>query len=662
MRLNVVLMLLAGLWAAVHANPAPDAKPPASATHSAATDAKMEAASTKSSPDGGAPHPSVPVAVLTPEQVIELLDETVDWYRTLGTQQQSATRPSDLMIVYANKQTADQVVNLATEIARASAELISSEANAERSADSTASQSFDQQRNRLALQRAATQGELDADRKKLSTTSAKASGELEATIVELQGELSMLDAQSNLLNMMAEFKHQTTKAANAKALKAHIDAIAASLPTMTLNSATPAAAPPATPASTASIASTSAPPAAPKEGVRTGIWDLLSEVFRVRAKIKAIEAVDARTAALAATFQNIDKAPEERLKAYSAQSEALAAQADNASSTTLMNLRAQFDKLAWVFNQTSAILLPLSKESVLLEQYRHNLDNWRQSTRQEYKDALRGLGVRLSILGGMLAIVFILGEIWRRAVIHYAREPRHRYQLLLVRTIVVWTTAVIIVALSFITEMSTFATFAGLLSAGVAVAMQSVLVSIVGYFFLIGKYGIRIGDKVQIGTVSGEVIDLGLVRMHLMELSQSGPLGPTGRVVAFANLVVFQSSGGLFKQLPGVDLSWHEITVTLPTVDDYVALKAKLASAVDGALRDYRGEIERQTRQVRGLSITESGAETAARIQMRIVDGHMQAQIGYPVHSKHAVDIDEHVSQAVLNVLQSAGSPAEKTL
>ena len=644
MRLKVVLMLLAGLWATAGANPVdPKVKPPAA-----------------NSPAGPAPDLSAHVSVLTPEQVIELLDKSVDWYRTLGTQQQSATRASDLMIVYANKQTADQVVNLAIEIARASAELISSEANADQSADATLSQSFEQQRSRLAQQRAATQAELDADRKKLAAAAAQARRELEATLLELQGELSMLDAQINLLNMMAESVHESNpKAANANALKAHIDAIAASVPTMTINAA--ASTPGPTSASNTSTASTSASSAASKEGARTGIWDLLSEVFRVRAKLKAIDVVDAHTAALAATFQNINRAPEEQLKAYSTQSAALAAQADNASSTTLMSLRAQFDTLAWVFKQTSAILFPLSKESVLLQQYRHNLDNWRQATRQEYRNALRALGVRLSILGAMLAAVFILGEIWRRAVIHYAREPRHRYQLLLVRTIIVWTTAVIIVALSFITEMSTFATFAGLLSAGVAVAMQSVLVSIVGYFFLIGKYGIRIGDRVQIGTVIGEVIDLGLVRMHLMELSQTGPLGPTGRVVAFANLIVFQSSGGLFKQLPGVDLSWHEITVTLPAVDDYVALKAKLAKAVEHALHEYRGEIERQTRQVRGLSISESAAETTARIQMHIVEGHMQAQIGYPVHSKHAADIDEQVSQAVLNVLQGAGAPDQKT-
>ncbi|HEY5265021.1 MAG TPA: hypothetical protein VIJ37_08505, partial [Steroidobacteraceae bacterium] len=53
--------------------------------------------------------PASRVSVLTGEQVIQILDETVDWYRTLGTQQQNATQPSDLLILFANRQTADKV-------------------------------------------------------------------------------------------------------------------------------------------------------------------------------------------------------------------------------------------------------------------------------------------------------------------------------------------------------------------------------------------------------------------------------------------------------------------------------------------------------------------------------------------------------------------------
>src|SRR6188474_1236136 len=79
-------------------------------------------------------------AVMTGDQVVQILDETVDWYRTLGAQQQAATQPSDLLILYANRQTADKVVALAFEIARANAELLSSEAGVKKEADDAASE------------------------------------------------------------------------------------------------------------------------------------------------------------------------------------------------------------------------------------------------------------------------------------------------------------------------------------------------------------------------------------------------------------------------------------------------------------------------------------------------------------------------------------------
>src|SRR5687768_13810250 len=66
-------------------------------------------------------------AVMTGDQVVQILDETVNWYRTLGAQQEAAPQPSDLLILYANRQTADKVVALAFEIARANAELLASD-------------------------------------------------------------------------------------------------------------------------------------------------------------------------------------------------------------------------------------------------------------------------------------------------------------------------------------------------------------------------------------------------------------------------------------------------------------------------------------------------------------------------------------------------------
>jgi small-conductance mechanosensitive channel len=227
---------------------------------------------------------------------------------------------------------------------------------------------------------------------------------------------------------------------------------------------------------------------------------------------------------------------------------------------------------------------------------------------------------------------------------------------LLVRRIVIWAVALAIVGLAFATNSSSFATFAGLLTAGIAVAMQSVLVSIVGYFFLIGKYGLRVGDRVQIANVTGEVIDLGIVRLHLMEI---GPRdGPTGRVVAFANSVVFQAAGGIFKQIPGVSLAWREVSLTIPNDGDYAAIKERLLDAAHRVLEDYQDDLKRQTRELRRTSASSDAGEARAHVQLRFSSGSIDATVRYPVPLQRAAEVEERMSRALLDAVRESGAAA----
>ncbi|MGH8176406.1 MAG: mechanosensitive ion channel domain-containing protein [Steroidobacter sp.] len=183
--------------------------------------------------------------------------------------------------------------------------------------------------------------------------------------------------------------------------------------------------------------------------------------------------------------------------------------------------------------------------------------------------------------------------------------------------------------------------------------MQSVLVSVVGYFFLIGKYGIRVGDRVQIGAVTGEVIEMGLVRVHLMELGGQGLMSPTGRVVAFANSIIFQASGGLFKQIPGVNLAWHEITVSLPAGADYAMIKDRLVDAVASVIKDYREDIVRQTQAIQKAASSSAAGDPQPQVQLRFSAAGVDALVRYPVQLTHAAEIDERVSRELLNVIST---------
>lgn len=590
-------------------------------------------------------------AVMTGEQVIRILDETVDWYRLLGVQQQSATQPSDLLILYANRQTADRVVALAFEIARANAELLSSEAEMQQSEapDPSASpQALLQSQQDLDARRATIRAEVAETERQVGAAQGSERGVLQAKLAELSSELDLVNARRNLLNTMAEFAIESdANGSGVSALREHINAIAASIPAA-VSGALPDA---ATAAAPAAVGATVAATAAEQGGAsRFGIWDLGANVLRLTSKLATIDEVDRRTEVLQETFTQIRAMPEQQIKALSARGDELATLSDASGAVGLKTARDEYDTLAWLFQQTSSILVPLSKAGVLLDQYRNNLESWRDSARAQYRSALKTLAARVGLLLAMLAIVFGASELWRRAVFSYVHEARRRHQLMLVRRIVVWVVALAIVGIAFATEVGSFATFAGLLTAGVAVAMQSVLVSIVGYFFLVGKYGLRVGDRVQIGNVTGEVIDLGLVRLHLMEL---GPLyRPTGRIVAFANSVVFQASGGIFKQIPGVNLAWREMTLAVPEGCDYTAAKERLRAAADQVLEDYREELVRQTRELQKTASSNPAEEAQAHVRLRFSSGSVEATVRYPVPFQRAAEAEERMSRALLDAIR----------
>ena len=603
--------------------------------------------------------PASPInrSVMTSDQVVQILDETVGWYRMLGVQRQSATQPSDLLILYANVQAADRVVALAFELARANAELLSSQAELQQEADAaSAPQVLQRDQRDLDARMTALEAEIAATQRQLGGAEADQRNMLQAKVAELQSELDLVNARRNLLNNMMEFAHETdANGSGVTALKDHIDAIAASIP------AAAGVMPELGAAEAGAPAVVNAAPSTDEIGARRfGIWDRGANVLRLQNKLATIDEIDDRTEQLQQTFTAIRVAPEEQIKMLSARGDELAARSGGADPAALRAARNEYDTIAWLFAQTSSILVPLTKAGVLLDQYRGNLASWRDSTRAQYRAALKTLAARVGLLVLLLAAVFAGGELWKRAVFNYVHETRRRHQLLLVRRIVVWAVALVIVGIAFATEASSFATFAGLLTAGIAVAMQSVLVSIVGYFFLIGKYGLRVGDHVQIGTVSGEVIDIGLVRLHLIEL---GPQhGPTGRVVALANSVVFQASGGIFKQIPGVSLAWRELSLTLPANVDYAAVKEQLLAAASHVLEKYSDELERQTRELQKTSSWGSGEKTQAQVQLRFSSDSVEAIVRYPVPLQRAAEVEERMSRALLEAARhSTDAPPQLT-
>jgi small-conductance mechanosensitive channel len=183
------------------------------------------------------------------------------------------------------------------------------------------------------------------------------------------------------------------------------------------------------------------------------------------------------------------------------------------------------------------------------------------------------------------------------------------------------------------------------------VALQNVILAVAGYFFLIGRYGVRVGDRVQISGVTGDVIDIGLVRLHLMEMGGSGNyIQPTGRVVVFSNSIVFQPTASFYKQIPGTNFVWHEVSLTLAPESDIKLAESRLLGSVEKIYAEYKARIEQEYRQMQ-QSLSIRSAEPKPVSRLRLHEGGLVVVIRYPVELDNAAEIDDRITRELLSAL-----------
>lgn len=587
-----------------------------------------------------------PIAHQDSGKIIQFLSSTISWYRQRAAEDKLVNEPTDLTFAQENARVADQVVQQAFEYGRNEAQL-QNKSHTEKQTqggNSPEYQRLAQALQKLEQQIQDTQAEIQSNREKLTVGAAAKRRYAQAQIQELQGELGLLNARHDALQAMAEFVN-SSGSGNRVGLRAQVEELSHSVPAALST-------PPGTSQPNATAATTSSAKIVTTKPQPSGIWGLSTDLIHLSGKRRSLKDVLATTGNLKKAGDDLRAPLIGDLQNLIHQGDQLFAAADTATPEDLAQQTQQLDALTAQFKQVTTTLLPLSKVGVLLGIYQTTLTNWRDSIRDEERDDLRQLLLRLGVLALMIALVFGLGEIWRRASFRYVHDTRRRYQALLMRRIVVWTAVVIIVIITFATQLGAVFTFAGLITAGIAVAMQNVITSIVGYFFLIGKYGLRVGDRVSVAGVTGEVVDIGLVRIHLMELGGPGESQPSGRVVAFSNSIVFQPTAGIFKQIPGTNFVWHELKLTLASETDYHAAKDRIIKAVDSALGHYRENIDTQRRMVERNLSTVSAGELQPKVRLHYTASGIEATVRYPVEIEKATDIDDHLMRDLIAAIE----------
>ena len=469
-----------------------------------------------------APPNQPPPAARTSEQVLASLNRAMTWYRQARIVMRSVEGSG--VFGPADEQTALRLVGRAFDVARAEAALLS----------------------RDSAQASASSGRRAEELKKLETTIRQDEQDVEKLRARLRAEpqrrslqVELAAAQNKLeldrarVEFFAQLRELSASGSGADDDLGHqIDGMKEAVP---------------------ELGSATAPQsgAATSSGSGSGTWGMVQRLLALQRSRSRLADLEAATNNLVRSLDEETKAARAGLRPILTRLNALAKNPTD-SGTSLQDSQREFRGLLERRKLMAAVLLPLRDEAALARRYASDLAGWNEVVDRQSWQALQGLALDLLGVLVALAVIFIGGVLWRVAVARYVTDAARRRLFLTARSIVLTVAVALVFIFHFTSEMAALVTALGFAAAGIAFALQNVILAVAGYFTMVAPNGIRIGDRVSLqgpfGYVHGEVAEIGLVRVKLHELAGE-PLKPTGRVVVFPNSVVF--TGTFFKDPPG---------------------------------------------------------------------------------------------------------------
>ena len=201
-------------------------------------------------------------------------------------------------------------------------------------------------------------------------------------------------------------------------------------------------------------------------------------------------------------------------------------------------------------------------------------------------------GVKLITVFVSVLIVFILTGIIKRVIPKYLSQTGSRYRARKFINFIGYALIILAIMIVYSNQLTGFTVFLGVAGAGIAFALQEVIASVAGFIAINFTSFFKVGDRVLLGGIKGDVIDIGVLRTSLMEIGDwvQGDLY-NGRIVLVANSFIFKEP--VFNYSGDFPFLWDELRVPIKTGGDFEYAKEKFLEILNEVQGEYAVEAKK---------------------------------------------------------------------
>ncbi|MCK5260443.1 MAG: mechanosensitive ion channel family protein [Candidatus Omnitrophica bacterium] len=205
---------------------------------------------------------------------------------------------------------------------------------------------------------------------------------------------------------------------------------------------------------------------------------------------------------------------------------------------------------------------------------------------------------------------------------------------------------IIIIFFIWIQNINSITIFLGVAGAGLALALQEVILCIAGWFLILIRHPFEAGDRVEINGIKGDVIDIRLFQTSLLEIGNWVDADQsTGRIVNFPNSFVFKHENYNYSR--GFEFIWHEIPILVTFESDWERGREIMMAHAKNLAEGLEAEVCRKIDAMRNRYMIYYGKFTPI-VYVNIKDSGVELTLRYLTEAKKRRFTEDQLCQAIL--------------
>jgi len=282
---------------------------------------------------------------------------------------------------------------------------------------------------------------------------------------------------------------------------------------------------------------------------------------------------------------------------------------------------------------------------------------WGRVVGAEAQTALHIILLSLLWITLIVLIAFLINALIDHSLDRLRYDSKRALTLHNVARFAVRIVAGLVILLVIFGPPNNLSTALGLAGAGLTVALKDFLLSFCGWFVLMGRNGIRVGDWVEINGVRGEVAEIGLLRTIIFETGNwTDPGHPTGRQVAFLNS--FAVEGYYFNFTTSSQWLWDETQFRIPGGVDPYPIIEKIQAIVQKETESNTQSAEEEWEGIaRRYGVKAFSAAPA--VNVKSTDQGVDVVVRYITRARERYEVRSRLNHALVDLLHRRKAPAE---